>query len=248
MRPSIKRLLLMTRPSYLQRLLATEPANLLVAFPLSEGSGSTIVNAAPSGSGYNGSYTGVTWDGTLSPFGTPVPLWDGTSDYGNIYTTALASAFNGTAGTIVLWGKVGAASVWTDGTLRQLLRIAVDANNDVYIRRATANNSLQYIYVAGGTTKSILLSGQSSLDWLNLALTWDRAAGANGELKAFTNGIQTGSTQTSLGAWLGVPAATTTTIGAVNTTPSQVFSGYLAGVGIWSKALTAAQIAALAVT
>lgn len=246
MRPAQRLEMLYPVTNPLARWLAIEPAKLLAFFPLNEGSGSNIIDVSrpqPSSYSITNGYAGVTWGGTLSPTGEPVPLWDGTSDYGNIYTAALAAAFNGAEGTIALWAKVSAAGVWTDGTTRRLINIRVNISNALSMSKSSVSGTISWAYAAGGIPLTIAAGSQSSLGWFHVALTWDKAAD---QFKAYLNGQQSGSTVTGLGIWAGALTATECAIGAFNTIPNNVHSGYLSNVYISSKALTQPQIASLA--
>jgi hypothetical protein len=62
-------------------------------------------------------------------------------------------------------------------------------------------------------------------------------------MRAYINGAQVGTTQTSLGTWSGALDSAQTCIGAANTTPASVHSGWLAHPAIWNVALTPAEVA-----
>ena len=84
----------------------------------------------------------------------------------------------------------------------------------------------------------------TSTDWMHLGLTWSRVAD---QVKVFYNGAQSGATATGLNAWAGVVTNTQCLIGAASTAPTLVTSGTIAHVAVWNRALTPAEIAALAV-
>jgi hypothetical protein len=160
-----------------------------------------------------------------------------------VFGSSLAAAFNGQEGTFALWLRVSGAGVWTDGVARRVVTLS-SATEVVYIRRETVNNRIGFTYLAGGVTKTVpvdTLGG--SLLWNHVAVTWSKAAD---QMKVYINGVQSGATQTGLGTWITTLAATTTVIGAGNTTPSSVWSGNLAHAAVWSTPLSAGQIATLA--
>lgn len=193
----------------------------------------------------DGAYTGVSLGYRGIGDGRTCPLFDGANDLNNIYSAALNTDFNGLEGTIAVWAKVSAAGVWADATLRVIMRLRVDASNEVQIRKTATANQLSWLYVAGGTTDSVASTALgAATDWLHLALTW---SDSEDSLKAYANGVQVGLTQTTLGDWTGVLSSTTCHIGAASTTPTNVWDGYLAHAALWTTPLTAAQVAALAV-
>jgi hypothetical protein len=226
---------------YWKRALTVDAVRPIGYWPFWEPSG--IVAADISGNARNGSHTGVTLGQTGISDGRTSPLFDGANDYTNVYTAGLAGAFNGAEGSIDLWGK-GAPGVWMDATNRHLCCIRVNANNAVQIYRGTTNNELNWYYAAGGTVKTAattVLAG--TLNWFHLALTWSKSADS---AIFYVNGAQIGATLTGLGVWAGALGSTQCTFGALLIPPTQVWSGYLAHAAIWSKALTAPQIARLA--
>lgn len=232
------------RRTYIDKVMGYLP---IAYWPLDETTGSTAVcrvNAAQ-----NGSYTGVTLGQTQTDsngVSFVCPLFDADGDYANPYTATLAGVFSGVAGTSMLWMKAFNAGVWTDSTQRFLSTFGADNNNRVIMFRTTTNNQLQFRYVAGGTTETVddtSLGG--STDWNHLAITWDKNAGATGEVKVFINGSQSGATQDGLGVWAGAIADATTWIGS-RTGGGDLWHGWLAHVALWDSALSAAQIADLA--
>jgi hypothetical protein len=225
---------------YVKRVLSTRPDKLIGYWPMDETSGT--VSRDYSGQANNGAYTGVTLGRAGIGDGRSSPLFDGTNDFNNIYSAALNTDFNGAAGTMAVWCKVSGASIWTDTLAHTMFRLRVDANNDVFLRKNTTNNQVQFIYTAGATAETINLT-TSPTDWFHLAITWSATAD---EVKAYYNGAQTGSTSTVLGVWAGVLASTVCCVGAGSTTPTTGWNGTVAHAALWTTPLTAAQIASLA--
>src|SRR5690606_8143655 len=151
-------------PTYADKVLSIEPDNLVAYWQLNELEGSVALDSSENER--HGVYTGVALDSadgagvTMGRAG----LWD-TTDFCNIYSASLASAFNPSEGTAAIWFKVSAAGVWTDATFRRLFHLRVDVGNVVRIERATTNNRLTVAYVAGGTSKQGNIEGQSATDW-----------------------------------------------------------------------------------
>lgn len=223
--------------AYKQRVRDTAPIGY---WPLDELSGGTAIDL--SGNGRNGAHTGVTLLQPGMGDGGTSPLYDGVNDYTNIYSAGLAGAFSKDEGSVAVWAKVAGAGVWTDATNRRIIHLRTDVSNRLLIGRPTASNLLQFLYVAGGTTKTVNLT-TSAVDWLHVVLTWSKATD---QMKAYAAGAQTGTTQTALGTWVGALNSTNSNIGSTDTTPNAVWSGTLAHAAIWTRVLTAAEIAELA--
>ena len=228
--------------AYTNKIKALSP---IAYWPLAEASGTTIVDE--SGNGRNGAYRasgepllGQTGIGD----GRTAALFDGSNDYGNIYSAAFAAAFNGPEGTAAVWGQVSAAAVWTDAATRRLLSLRVDANNRVLLEKSSTNNQVTGFYIAGGTSKSVVFTTSAPTTWFHFAITWSKSAD---QVKVYFNGAQVGATQTGLGVWAGSLDSANTTCGATDTTGGNPWKGYEAHVAVWGGALSAAQIATLAV-
>ncbi len=222
--------------TYLEKLLTIQSANLIGLWPMDETSGSVADDKSPKGN--DGAYTGVTLNDSTFLNGRPVGLWDGTNDFNNII--AVSGEFDGDAGTAAIWMKVSGVGVWTDAAVRGLMRLATaDDLGEVSIIKNNAAGTMQLLRTAGGTTKNVNVTSLTSTDWIHFALTWDKVAD---EVKAYMDGVQKGSTQTTLGAFAGAPAAGKTNIGARRTVPQNVWDGWLAYGALWTVALTPAEI------
>jgi len=222
---------------YSSKVLGYSP---IAYWPLWETSGPTaqcLVNAAQ-----NGTYAGVTLADTAGPDGNLCPFFDGANDYVNIYTAPFDTAFNGAEGTVALWVKVFNVGVWTDGSQRRGIYLAVDANNYISIFRSTVNNELAWFYKAGGTFEVNTVS-TSDTAWMHVAITWSKTAD---EVRYYRNGASAGSTDTGLGVWAGNFNPSWATIGAGSTGPIHPWYGWLAHCAVWDSALTPTQIADLA--
>lgn len=228
-------------PTYDHTVLTTEAGNLVAFWPLEETSGTTANDL--SGHSYNGTYSGATINAATFLDGNPAPGFDGVNDFVNVYSSSLASAFSGSAGTTIAWLKVPSGG-WSDATLRYAPRFLVDSSNFVFVSKTATTNQLNFRYEAGGTSKSLndtSLAGTSS--WFLVEETWDKTAD---QVKDYINGSQVGSTLTGLGTWAGALSNTTTIIGANTTAGANSWNGNVSHVALWSKALTSSEIAALA--
>jgi len=131
---------------------------------------------------------------------------------------------------------VSGAGVWSDNTLRVLLNWQADANNYMRLSKNTSNE-LQWDYMAGGTLESVVLA-TTPTEWFAMWITINAA----GNMTAYYNGVITGSAQAIAGTWVGNLASTTTTIGALNTTPASGWDGLLSLVPGYNVEDTGASI------
>lgn len=227
--------------AYTNKVVALSP---IAYWPLAELSGLVIVDA--SGNGRNGAYKGA-GEPLLGQVGIGdgrnAPLFDGTNDYGDIFSASLAGAFSGAEGTVACWVKINAAGVWSDAADRRPINLRVDANNRLNMNKTATLNQVSCTYVAGGTSKGVNFTTAGPLTWFHLAMTW--SAGAD-QLKFYVNGTQQGATQTALGTWAGSLATGVCAIGASDLIGSAEWSGNVAHVAVWASALSAAQVLALA--
>lgn len=206
-----------------------------IAFwPMDEPSGSVAFDR--SGNGRNGAYTGVAL-GQPGVDGRTSAGFDGATSYNNVLGASLAAAFNGSEGSIALWAKVSGSGVWSDGVLRRLFHLTVDASNQLSIFKSTANNRVDMVYLAGGVTKTVITTGLTSLGFIHFGLTWGKSADA---VKAYVGGAQSGATQTGLGVWAGVP--TLMIVGAGSLIPANVMSGAEAYGAVFARALSSAEM------
>lgn len=207
-------------------------------WPLNERLGATAFDV--SGRGFHGAHTGIAPDQPGPGWGIAT-LYDGANDFTNVYSDALVAAFNGAEGTLAIWAKVSGAGVWTDGLASRLVSLQADANNMVQIRRGVANNRIQFLYNSGGTNRSVDddTSFGANLLFFHCAITWSQSGNF---FRAFANGVQSGVDQT-VGIWAGSIGATTSVIGALNTSASVPFSGNLAHAVLLNRAATAAEMA-----
>ena len=237
---------------YSAKVLGYSP---IAYWPLWEASGDVaecLVNSAQ-----NGAYTGVTLGQPGIGDGRTAPFFDGVTDYVNIYSIAFRDAFalyndptgllDESEGTVMIWAKVNAVGMWTDGADRFAFRLEADDNNYVFCAKTITNNRLFFRYIAGGVAESQNIGGLTTTDWMCLGMTWSKSAGVDGEARYFLDGVQQGTTDTGLGVWAGNLNATETVIGATSTAPTVLWHGWLAHCAIWDTPLTPASMADLAV-
>lgn len=194
----------------------------------------------------NGTHVGVTLGNAGIGDGQVCPYYDGANDYTNVYSAALNAAFNGPEGTLVGWLKVANVGVWTDGNPHRVAYLRGDANNDLSILKAGANNRLQVIYRTGATNEVVNADGYVTTDWLHLGCTFSDSNNS-AEVAIFVSGAQVGAAVAVANPWGAASLnSSQTLIGAWNQTGTNVWLGYLAHVAIWDSVLTAPQMATLA--
>ena len=154
------------------------------------------------------------------------------------------NGFLGDQGTIIVPAQVANAGVWTDATVRKIIHVGVDANNNIYIRRDGANNQIRMSYTAGGVLLTDATVPLTNLDFAMYGITWDIAAGATGEIHYYIRGITVGG-DIGMGTWLGDLSNTEVVIGASSTVPADVWSGNIGPVLLFNEAKTPAEMAYL---
>lgn len=200
----------------------------------------TVAKDSGSG-GLDSTYTGnVTLASILAPFENYAALFatSGTDGYVQI-PVGFDAVFDGAEGAVVIIAKVLDSSIWTDAAVHYTFRVNIDGNNDIFISKDSTDNRLVFRRTAGGTNSIVNLDSVTSTDWMVLGIEWSEAGDY---VKAYYNGVQTGSTQTSIGTWAG---------GALNKRvigkdTSQTWDGYLAEVSFYDAPLGATVMAALA--
>ena len=169
----------------------------------------------------NGDITGATINVSAGSKLKKAYTFDGSGDYSDIHSAEINSILDPTKGTLLVFGKMGVAGVWTDGATRDIVTLKSDGNNLIIFRKAVTNNQLQYRYKAEGT-EEIILQTTSPTNFFQMAITWDTVAN---EFKAYNNGVQTGSTLTIAGTWVGNLGTGDTVIGDNSTGGGAPWSG-----------------------
>ena len=227
--------------SYADKIRSMFGSSIVSYLPLSEGAGSVAADIG--GRGLNGAYTAVTLGAAGIGDGRTAASFDGSTSFVNWYSAGLASAFSGAAGSLLGWFKVSAAGVWSDAVARRLASIQVDGNNMAQIRFNAAANTLAYLYNAGAGANNLSITSTAlggRLGWLFAGITWNKAAD---RFTAYELGAAVAAPTTGLGTWTGAPGATTTMLGALNTSASVPWSGLQAHWALLNREATAAEMA-----
>ena len=209
---------------YVERVRKMDEANLIGCWTHGESTSAIAFDQSPQKN--NGAYTAVALGRAGIGDGGTSALFDGSASFNNIYS--VASDFNGTEGGLLIWGKVSAAGVWEDSTARSLITLWASNDNRLSINRTTTNNQIRFAYKAGGTLETYDLT-ISRTGWTAFGLTW---SDTGDKVKYFENGVLK-ETDTGVGTWSGAVQAAASLIGASNSTPTQVWSGFAGPAFLW---------------
>jgi len=225
---------------YWEKVVALGP---IAYWPLWETAGATahcLINPLQ-----DGTYTGATLNNAVGPDGVNgAPFFDGANDYVDIGVAAFIAAFSGPVGSLMCWGRVANAAVWTDGLLRYKVYLYCDANNRYFTRKQDVNNQIRGLGAAGAGQASIDVA-YTSADWFVTVDTWSDGNNAD-EFKYYLNGAQQGATSAALNNWAGALNGNLTQIGAATQVPTAVWHGWLAHCAVWDRVLTPAEVLELA--
>jgi len=163
-------------------------------------------------------------------------LFDGTNDH--ITIAGLTNDMETGAGTVSMWIKLDATSingVW--------FKASTDSNNQIAMTYINSSTVFRPTYKAAGTaeTVDIAFNFEGNDTWYQVAITWDKtAAEGAGEMKAWLNGVQSGSTQAIAGTWSG--SINAVTVGKNSLADNGYSAGHISQLTVWKTALTAAQM------
>ena len=236
--------------SYIQKMERTYSSDFVGLWPLDEESRTVAYDISPYG--YNGTSSGLLRSNLqrsfLAPDGGKCAQFDGSASYINIYAAQPAQPT--AIGSISLLAAVPQANL-AGTTKMQLIKLGVDNDNNIEITFDTTAYRFNGSYEGGGTTDSDNSSlvynvdgGPQSPEWHHFGLTWTKAGDA---LKFYVDGLQQGTTQSTLDTWTGDLASTLMVLGSSVTTGADFLTGYIARLGIWSVVLPAATMRDLAV-
>lgn len=197
----------------------------------------SLVEIAP----MSGSISGATLyqQGSTADEAGPSNSFDKVNDFVNEYSVDFNSAWSPATLTMGVFAQIDSAATWTDGTARYIMIRQVDANNLYYIRKSSANNTVQFNAVSGGITKTVNATFSSTgMHYFAMTIS-------GGNMEAFIDGVSVG-TGTGLGTWAGNLATTTTVAGALSTSGNQPWGGYIQHVHDIAEALLAAELLTIA--
>ena len=162
--------------------------------------------------------------------------FDVTADY--IVIDDAADDIDGDEGAVSAWIKMDPM----DG--RGIVFNAHDDDDNNFRMHWLDSGVFRFNYRANAVPVTETDPGATDTDglWHLVAMTWDTAAGADGEMKAYIDGAQVGTTQTALGSWTG-DGVMDVCIGAQADDKSLLFNGIIDEVRISDTARSADWIA-----
>lgn len=210
--------------TYDQKVLSYGPT---AYWPLAETSGTTAVNLV--NAAMNGTYKrDVSVMGTQAGIGDgyTAPTFNGAQDFVDIFSAALAAAFNGDTGGACAWARVSGIGVWTDGADRMILRFTeVAGQNEIGIPKHSSDNAFRWRTKRNNVFVGTL-SAESTTAWALWSISWD----ANG-FYLYRNGTSRG-TPALAQPWSN--ALTIAMIGASEpVAPTWFWSGGITKVGLF---------------
>lgn len=173
----------------------------------------------------NGTATG--WD--LQNVAGPVPgtltiYSDGANDKGDVYSASLAAIHNGAEISIFWWMYINVA--WTEAVSRVCFILQADGNNRVVgFRPSSPATGVMNLETRGGgvlKTHAQSMAGEAA-GWHSYGISRSESADT---AKFYYDGNLV-STQNTIGTWSGALNSSSCLIGAVSTTPTLVWKGWL---------------------
>jgi hypothetical protein len=218
------------RRAYWERVMSLNP---IAYWPLWEAAGATADDLMNLG---DGTYEGVDLGQIGIGDGNTCPLFD--TDAVNIYSAALNTNFNRDKGWLMVWAKPLNVGFWTDGADHYVVDLwSVDGYLRVY--KPTVSNVLRLQLNNGGTTKERVVVDRMTANWVQVFLTWDKAAD---EFIPYIDGSKFGPTLTGLGDWSAALNANITCLGSLRRdTKERPWSGWIAHAAIGAGSVLSAQ-------
>lgn len=232
--PIGKRIALLGKKNmYSDKARRIQAANLIGYWPLN-GNANDI-----SGYGYHGTTSNVTWTSAGWVDGSLCATFAG-NGYVNVFSAALAAAFNGSAGSVSMWQQVSAVGDWNDAAWRSTIDITVDGANSVSLAKRNTLNNFYFSHTSGGNTESRTYLTAGPTAWFHTGITWT----IPGDQVIYYYAGAAVETDTVLSAWAGTIVRFL--LGAQTIALAQPWKGNIKDVGLWNTPLSGAQMAILA--
>jgi len=160
----------------------------------------------------------------------------GVDDYVNL--NSAASIVDVSRGTISAWAKLSNVS---DNT--PIFKFYTNSNNQATIIYLHSSNEFKFMYKAAGTNTQVITSAGSiegDGNFHHFAFTWN--VGGN-EFKAYIDGSQVGTTQTTFGTWSGTPSVFE--LGRNGLSGTGYWIGNIDEIGLFNAAKTSGDIVSI---
>ena len=157
--------------------------------------------------------------------------YDGVDDYVNL--SSAVGVVSVSRGTFSAWVKLETTSINAP-----VFKYYVNSNNQITIIYLHSSNQIKFMYKAAGTNTQVQAATViEGAGYAHVAMTWDVSSN---QLKAYLNGQQFGTTQTTFGTWSGT--ATVLHLGHNALSGSDFWKGNIDEFAIFNRAKTNAEI------
>ena len=224
--------------SYIKKVRRAGMSALIGYWPMNENDGTTAWDWGKSG-GRNGTSSGaIPADKFLYGLdGGPCYYFDGSNDYLSVFSSALATDFNGAEGTFMFWAY---SANWADSADRGLMYLNDAAYDDVIYLRKYTDNKIYFARTANGTEKSVVSAALTGSGWKHILGVCSETGDY---LRLYVDGVSVGTPASSVGTYVSDPVAWYTGAYDAGTSP---WLGWLQHGAVWNIALPTADIVDLA--
>jgi len=220
--------------NYEQRVRHITGNDLMRHFDLTDRSGTAAVDRSPVGT--NATYTNSpTLSAIVGSDGKRAPLFDGVDQH--VVLGNLSPLGNSLDFTVIIWAKVSAVGVWTDGIARQMMLLRSDTSNRIELAKLLDDNTIVAFVRAGGSNSALNLGSMTTTEWFCFGM---ECSGTTHEV--FFNGVSQGTINSS--AWTGSAAWDGGWLSRADTN-SKFWDGYLSNAIISDTALSPAAMMVL---
>src|SRR4030042_2914565 len=145
--------------------------SLVAYYPLWETAGDTVVDLSPNN--HFGMYKGDPALNSVTALCGNTPGFDGLNDSADVFSTRLASAFNGDEGTAIIQLKIRLGE-WVDGKESIYLALRANSTNNIVFYKS-ANNQLHFAYTSNGIKQAATYDDLATDKWVTYAITWSKS-------------------------------------------------------------------------
>jgi hypothetical protein len=166
-----------------------------------------------------------------------------TTTYTDVYSAALNSAFPHATGAIALYLQ---SNDWTPAAAVRAFNVFIDVDNSLNIFSTGTNTIRAAVETqASGTSSMVASITPDTAKFYSVVLEWQPDGGGNTDWELFVDAVSKATTST-VGELTGNLAATTTCIGAFNTSGLNGWDGDIDHVVVFDRLLTSGERSSLA--